>query len=184
MRPTTSRATCCAAPGSSSRTTRPCPTGPRFWLPCNRTSSQQHAVRRAQTADRATTPDGSVIHPTYNEANLLERVDVNLRGAQASDAIRHQHRLQRQGPAHAHRVRQQCCRPLTPTIHDLPPDPPTTTRQGFCREHSRVQDLTYTYDPPATSPTSRTMPTSRTSFSSATGAWSRATTTPTTPFTG
>ncbi len=28
-----------------------------------------------------TTPDNSVIHPTYNEANLLERVDVNLRGA-------------------------------------------------------------------------------------------------------
>src|SRR5262249_55866492 len=28
-----------------------------------------------------TTPDNSVIHPIYNEANLLERVEVNLRGA-------------------------------------------------------------------------------------------------------
>jgi RHS repeat-associated protein len=28
-----------------------------------------------------TTPDGSVTRPTYNEANLLERLDVNLRGA-------------------------------------------------------------------------------------------------------
>jgi YD repeat-containing protein len=28
-----------------------------------------------------TTPDASVIHPTYNEANLLEQVHVNLRGA-------------------------------------------------------------------------------------------------------
>jgi RHS repeat-associated protein len=31
-----------------------------------------------------TTPDNSVIHPTYNEANLLEQVDVNLRGASAA----------------------------------------------------------------------------------------------------
>ena len=29
----------------------------------------------------ATSPDGSVYRPTFNEANLLERVDVNLRGA-------------------------------------------------------------------------------------------------------
>jgi RHS repeat-associated protein len=28
-----------------------------------------------------TAPDGSVVRPTYNEAKLLERVDVNLRGA-------------------------------------------------------------------------------------------------------
>jgi RHS repeat-associated protein len=30
-----------------------------------------------------TTPDGSLIHPSYNEANLLERVEANLRGASA-----------------------------------------------------------------------------------------------------
>jgi RHS repeat-associated protein len=30
---------------------------------------------------RMTTPDGSVILPSYNEANLLERVDAHLRGA-------------------------------------------------------------------------------------------------------
>jgi RHS repeat-associated protein len=28
-----------------------------------------------------TTPDGSVHHPTFNEANLLDKIDVNLRGA-------------------------------------------------------------------------------------------------------
>jgi len=32
-----------------------------------------------------TTPDHSVYRPTFNEANLLERVDVNLRGATAND---------------------------------------------------------------------------------------------------
>jgi RHS repeat-associated protein len=31
-----------------------------------------------------TSPDGSVYRPTFNEANLLERVDVNLRGAAAA----------------------------------------------------------------------------------------------------
>ena len=29
----------------------------------------------------ATSPDGSIYHPSFNEANLLEKVDVNLRGA-------------------------------------------------------------------------------------------------------
>jgi RHS repeat-associated protein len=32
----------------------------------------------------ATSPDGSVYHPTFNEANLLDKVDVNLRGAAAA----------------------------------------------------------------------------------------------------
>ena len=31
-----------------------------------------------------TTPDHSVYRPTFNEANLLDRVDVNLRGATAN----------------------------------------------------------------------------------------------------
>ncbi|MBK9708044.1 MAG: hypothetical protein IPO77_13840, partial [Acidobacteria bacterium] len=31
-----------------------------------------------------TAPDNSVIQPAYNEANLLERVDANLRGAQSN----------------------------------------------------------------------------------------------------
>lgn len=36
---------------------------------------------------RLTTPDNSKIRPTYNEANLLERVDVNLRGATQSTSF-------------------------------------------------------------------------------------------------
>ena len=38
--------------------------------------------------------------PTYNEANLLETISVNLRGSRRGHAVRHQYRLQRQGPAH------------------------------------------------------------------------------------
>jgi RHS repeat-associated protein len=36
---------------------------------------------------KLTTPDNSEISPTYNEANLLERVDVNLRGATQSTSF-------------------------------------------------------------------------------------------------
>src|SRR5262249_11245409 len=39
------------------------------------------ALNRPKTV---TTPDNSVYRPTFNEANLLDRVDVNLRGAAAT----------------------------------------------------------------------------------------------------
>ena len=35
----------------------------------------------------ATSPDGSVYRPMFNEANLLEKVEVNLRGAQAATSF-------------------------------------------------------------------------------------------------
>ena len=61
-----------------------------------------------------TAPDGSVYRPTFNEAGLLEKVDVNLRGAlRPATAVRHQHRLQRQGPAHARSNTAMAPRPLT-----------------------------------------------------------------------
>jgi RHS repeat-associated protein len=41
------------------------------------TSTSYDALNRARTV---TTPDRSVVRPAYNEASLLERVDVNLRG--------------------------------------------------------------------------------------------------------
>jgi YD repeat-containing protein len=43
--------------------------------------TQYDALNRPITL---TTPDGSVVRPVYNEANLLENVDVNLRGAAAA----------------------------------------------------------------------------------------------------
>ena len=59
-----------------------------------------------------TTPDSSIYRPTFNEANLLETVDVNLRGALGQRRrFRHQYRLQRQGPAHAHPIWQWRQRP-------------------------------------------------------------------------
>lgn len=42
------------------------------------TSTEYDALNRPTAI---TTPDDSVTRPTYNEANLLERLDVNLRGA-------------------------------------------------------------------------------------------------------
>ena len=41
-------------------------------------STTYDALNRPLTV---TTPDGSVYRPTFNEANLLDKVDVNLRGA-------------------------------------------------------------------------------------------------------
>ena len=53
-----------------------------------------------------TTPDASVIHTVYNEANLLEQLSVNLRRGER-DAVRQQHRLQRQRAARTHRLWQR-----------------------------------------------------------------------------
>ena len=46
------------------------------------TSSTRYDALNRPTA--VTSPDASVYRPTYNEANLLEKVEVNLRGAQAA----------------------------------------------------------------------------------------------------
>jgi RHS repeat-associated protein len=48
------------------------------------TSTEYDALNRPI---RITTPDNSQITPTYNEANLLERVDANLRGATQSTSF-------------------------------------------------------------------------------------------------
>ena len=68
------------------------------------TSGTYDALNRPLTS---TAPDGSVSTPTYNEANLLETLGVNLRGAAAPDDVRPEHRLRRQGPADAHRGRRE-----------------------------------------------------------------------------
>ena len=105
----------------------------------------------------------NVIQPSYNEANLLERVRWPTCAAAARSAtatFRHQHRLRRQGPAHADRLRQR--RPGRPTTYDpltfrlthlltrrnavaFPddcPQPPPADWPGC-----QVQNLHYTYDP-------------------------------------
>ena len=109
------------------------------------TSSTQFDALNRPVA--ATTPDGSVVRPTYNKANLLERVDINLRGAQAATPfvtnIDYNARRQRVLIAYGNN---------TSTAYTY--DPATfrlvhlaTTRQGFSADSQVMQDLNYAYDP-------------------------------------
>ena len=102
-----------------------------------------------------TTPDGSVYRPTYNEANLLDKVDVNLRGAATATPfvtnIDYNAKGQRELIDYGNGARDR----LTSTTPDLPPDPSqdhTRSRAeqpGLADLHDPavVQDLRYTYDP-------------------------------------
>ena len=78
---TTSKATCCAASASSPASTRRRWTGrpPCRWKRQTYTSRTRYDALNRPT--ELTAPDNSVIRPSYNEANLLERVEANLRGA-------------------------------------------------------------------------------------------------------
>jgi RHS repeat-associated protein len=102
-----------------------------------------------------TAPDNSVIHPAYNEANLLERIEVNLRGA--ADAtpfvtnIDYDAKGQRARSDYATRDGEGIS---TTYVYD--PDTfrllHLTTRRnaaGFdaTDRPGEVQDLSYTYDP-------------------------------------
>jgi RHS repeat-associated protein len=94
-----------------------------------------------------TAPDSSVIRPGYNEANLLERIDVNLRGAAASTPfvtnIDYDAKGQRVLIAHGNTaVTEYAYDPETFRLAHL-----TTTRSGFALDEAVVQDLSYTYDP-------------------------------------
>jgi RHS repeat-associated protein len=108
------------------------------------------ALNRAVTA---TTPDGSVYEPTFNEANLLDKVDVRLRGAAATPFIRnidYDEKGQRKLVAYESGARTTYeYDPLTFRLANL-----KTTRVGpdaaaarLFRDPNVVQDLHYTYDP-------------------------------------
>ncbi|MEZ4868084.1 MAG: SpvB/TcaC N-terminal domain-containing protein [Caldilineaceae bacterium] len=98
-----------------------------------------------------TSPDESVYRPTFNEANLLEKVVVHLRGAEAAtpfvDNIDYNARGQR--------VRIRYNTADQPIITEYSYDPDTfrlthlnTTRPNHPAANKRtVQDLHYTYDP-------------------------------------
>jgi RHS repeat-associated protein len=100
-------------------------------------------------------PDDSVYRPTFNEANLLEKVDVNLRGAAVSTPfvtdIDYNAKGQRTLIDYGNGVRTTYSYdPLTFRLTRL-----TSTRpaglNGFAtqlfNDARTVQDLTYTYDP-------------------------------------
>lgn len=102
-----------------------------------------------------TSPDGSVYQPTFNEANLLEKVDVRLRGAGASTAfvtdIDYNAKGQRRKIDYGNGARTTYeYDPLTFRLSRLkttrPANPDVTASQLF-NTPSVVQDLRYSYDP-------------------------------------
>jgi RHS repeat-associated protein len=91
-----------------------------------------------------TAPDSSVYRPIFNEANLLERVEVNLHGEQAATVfvsnIHYDARGQRLRVEHGNNVRTEYAYdPLTFRLSKL-----TATRLS---DQARLQELSYTYDP-------------------------------------
>ena len=106
-----------------------------------------------------TTPDHSVYRPTFNEANLLERVDVNLRGATANDQpvwtpfvtnLNYNAKGQRALIAYANgATTTYTYDPATFRLPHLRTTRPTRQRPGHAAfsASGTVQDLQYTYDP-------------------------------------
>lgn len=107
-------------------------------------STQYDAMNRATSA---VSPDGSITTPTYNEANLLETVSVDLQGATTAtafvtnidyDAKGRRTRIDYRNGASTSYTYD----PLTLRLNRL-----TTTRSSFPANQQTVQDLQYVYDP-------------------------------------
>lgn len=93
---------------------------------------------------RITTPDNSRISPTYNEANLLERVDVNQRGAAQSTSFVAGVSYDAKGQ----RIQIDYGNGAT-TDYDYDEKTFRLTRLHTARasDNAKLQDLSYTYDP-------------------------------------
>ena len=91
-----------------------------------------------------TTPDNSQISPTYNEANLLERVDVNLRGAAQSTSF-----VTGMGyDAKGQRLQIDYGNGATTNYeYDEKTFRLTRLRTARASDAAQLQDLSYTYDP-------------------------------------
>ncbi len=105
------------------------------------TSTSYDALNRPTAV---TTPDQSVYRPTFNEANLLEAVDVALRGAQSATSfvadIDYDAKGRRETIAYANGTSiTYRYDPLSFRLTSL-----TTTRAA---DQARLQDFSYTYDP-------------------------------------
>ncbi|MCB0184051.1 MAG: hypothetical protein KDE31_07300, partial [Caldilineaceae bacterium] len=89
-----------------------------------------------------TTPDNSVIRPTYNEANLLEQVTANLRGANAATTfvanIDYDAKGQRQSIDYGNGIQ---------TRYTYDPLTFRLTQMRTRRSNVDLQNLQYTYDP-------------------------------------
>ncbi len=102
-----------------------------------------------------TMPDNSVYCPTFNEANMLNKVDVNLRGAETATPfvtnIDYNAKGQRERIVYGSGVQTTYeYDPLTFRLIHLkttrPADPDATASQLF-QNVAVIQDLYYTYDP-------------------------------------
>jgi RHS repeat-associated protein len=107
-------------------------------------TTQYDALNRTLAA---TLPDASVLHPTYNKANLLETISVNLQGAGAATSfvanIDYNAKGQRVLIEYGNLTSTAFIyNPQTFRLVHL-----TTVRAGFPVNQQTVQDLAYTYDP-------------------------------------
>lgn len=88
------------------------------------------------------TPDGSTVRPTYNEANLLERVEANLRGSGAATLfvgdLDYNAKGQRERIEYGNGVA---------TTYEYDPLTFRLIRLQTLRGGDVLQDLNYTYDP-------------------------------------
>jgi len=115
-------------------------------------SASYDALNRPKTV---TTPDNSVYCPIFNEANLLDRVGVNLRGAATTTAfvtnINYNAKGQRELIVYGNGAQTAYdYDPLTFRLAKLtttrPANPDATASQLF-NSITKIQDLRYTYDP-------------------------------------
>jgi len=118
---------------------------PPIFLPDVFVSTTQYDALNRPTA--ATTPDGSVVRPTYNEANLLEALNVSLLGAGAATSfltnIDYNAKGQRVLTEYGNNTTTTYIYdPLTFRLEQM-----TAVRPGFPVNQQTVQDLSYTYDP-------------------------------------
>jgi RHS repeat-associated protein len=105
------------------------------------TSTEYDALNRPT---RLTTPDKSQISPTYNEANLLERVDAKLRGAEDATAfvtgVSYDAKGQRTQIDYGNGA-------TTNYEYDTETFRLTRLRTTRASDDAKLQDLSYTYDP-------------------------------------
>lgn len=90
---------------------------------------------------RLTTPDGSIVRPGYNEANLLERVEANLRGAATVTEFVRDIDYDAKGQRTAIVYGND-----TSTAYTYDPLTFRLTRLLTTRGSDALQDLQYTYD--------------------------------------
>ena len=103
-------------------------------------STGYDALNRVVTS---TTPDLSAVRPRYNEANLLDRVEVHLRGAEAATSfvtsISYNAKSQREFIAYGNGAR-------THYVYDLLTFRLVNLKTERSADRSVLQDLSYAYD--------------------------------------